>query len=45
LDEAYVHDADAINNEWFTRRLPAIWGVRVVERGEELLREIKGTPS
>ncbi len=36
LGVAFVHGADAINHEWFNRRLPAIWGVRVVENWGEL---------
>jgi len=35
LSEAYVHDAERINEEWFTRRLPAIWGVKVAERWQD----------
>lgn len=37
LSAAYLHDAERINEEWFTRRLPAIWGVRVVETWNEVL--------
>jgi nicotinamidase-related amidase len=33
LGPAYVHPAEAINEEWFTRRFPAIWGARVVGKG------------
>jgi nicotinamidase-related amidase len=36
LSEAYIHLADPINEEWFMRRLPAIWGVKVVEDWGEL---------
>ena len=35
LSEAYVHDAERINEEWFTRRLPAIWGVQVAEHWQD----------
>ena len=31
LSDAYLHNADRINEEWFTHRLPAIWGVRVLD--------------
>jgi nicotinamidase-related amidase len=37
LTEAHAHEADRINEDWLTRRLPAIWGVRVVERWQEAL--------
>ncbi len=39
LSAAYVHDAARINDEWFERRLPMIWGVRVVERWQDVLAE------
>ncbi|MCA9243254.1 MAG: cysteine hydrolase [Phycisphaerales bacterium] len=37
LPAAFLHDATAINEEWFTRRLPAIWGARVVNGWAEAL--------
>ena len=37
LGPEYVHEAQRINEEWFSRRLPAIWGVRVVESWREML--------
>ena len=37
LSESSVHFADRINEEWFARRLPAIWGARVVEKWPEVL--------
>ena len=39
LSPAYTHDADRINEEWFARRLPAIWGVRVVRNWREAFDE------
>ena len=39
LSEAYVHDAERINEEWFTRRLPAIWGVKIVQRWQEVIQD------
>ncbi len=36
LSPAHVHDAEAINDHWFERRLPAIWGCRVVASWREL---------
>ncbi len=37
LSAAYEHDAERINQEWFTRRLPAIWGVRVLDHWADTL--------
>lgn len=37
LAACHVHEADRINEEWTLRRLPAIWGVRVVDRWREAL--------
>lgn len=37
LSDAYVHDAEQLNEEWFARRLPAIWGARVVQTWREAL--------
>ena len=42
LSEAYVHDAERINREWFEHRFPAIWGVRVVQRWPEALAPASG---
>jgi nicotinamidase-related amidase len=38
LGDAHVHDAERINEDWFTRRLPAIWGVKVVPRWREVIQ-------
>ena len=38
VSPAQTHEADRINEEWFTRRLPAIWGVRVVRHWREAFR-------
>jgi len=38
LDEAYAHDAEAINREWFEHRFPAIWGVRVVSHWQDIFQ-------
>ena len=35
LGPAYIHEAEQINEEWLTRRLPRIWGVRVVRLWQE----------
>lgn len=43
LGPAYVHDAERINEEWFDRRLPAIWGVRVVAVWRELVPEAESS--
>ena len=40
LSPAYVHEAARINDEWFTRRLPAMWGVQVIDRWQEALDPI-----
>jgi nicotinamidase-related amidase len=39
LSDAYVHDAERINEEWFTHRLPAIWGVKVVQGWREVVQD------
>ncbi|KPK78184.1 MAG: hypothetical protein AMJ79_00425 [Phycisphaerae bacterium SM23_30] len=45
LTEAHAHDAEKINDEWFNRRLPAIWGVRVVPTWQKLISsKIKSKP-
>jgi hypothetical protein len=36
LPEAYIHDAERLNTLWFDYRLPAIWGVHVVNNWSEL---------
>ena len=38
LGSAHIHEAERINEEWFTRRLPAIWGVKVVDHWQELFQ-------
>ncbi|MEE8170947.1 MAG: isochorismatase family cysteine hydrolase, partial [Phycisphaerae bacterium] len=39
--DAHVHDAERINEEWLSRRLPAIWGVRVVDRWQDVIRGVE----
>ncbi len=42
LAAAYIHEADFVNDTWFGRRLPAIWGVRVAETWAEALALERG---
>lgn len=37
LSAAQIHQADTINDEWFSRRFPGIWGIRVADRWRELM--------
>lgn len=37
LGPEYLHDALRINEEWFTRRLPAIWGAQVCARWQDAI--------
>lgn len=37
LSESRVHDAEQINEAWFTHRFPGIWGARVAQRWRDVL--------
>ena len=39
FSENRVHDAEQINEAWFTHRFPVIWGARVVQRWREALSD------
>ncbi len=37
LGASYIHEADVVNDFWFERRLPGIWGVRVLNSWSDAL--------
>jgi len=37
LPDAAAHDAETVNNFWFSHRFPVTWGARVVDDWRELL--------